>query len=407
MWFGRSRVQDRAGDSDERGVIDDPTDRSAATRADESAPTPTRPRSTRAGSTRRCWRRPTSAPGDPAAFDNDRAIDALARRDRPRPERSRRNRQLDDIAQIRRLHDMRIEAEHRARRALPKPGARRRFQYALTAEAAALRLIGFAFVRSVRAVYGGTADRVAPTQIPTTRSRAFEELLDELGVDPHDDPLRAASEFLTTHEGATVDAAPTPAPPARSSSTRPRDRAAAPEPDGDPRTGARGPEPMVATAPEVEPPSPKSSPSPTSRSRSEHIVESVDIDRRSRRSCWPRRPSTTCRRLPKSPNASTEPDAPAVASQRRLAARRSRTAPRRSPTTPTRPRSRSSRTHRGCPRPNSRRPTRPRSARPTTTWSTVGSTPRPAPSACTPRSTGPRPSSWRCWRARPTSSRPS
>src|SRR5271154_4990265 len=38
MWFGRSRVQDRAGDTDERGVIDDPSAHSPATRDADAAP---------------------------------------------------------------------------------------------------------------------------------------------------------------------------------------------------------------------------------------------------------------------------------------------------------------------------------------------------------------------------------
>ncbi len=50
---------------------------------------------------------------------------------------------------------MRVDAEQRSRRPLPKPGARRRFQYALTAETAALRMIGFGSFEAFSAEYGG------------------------------------------------------------------------------------------------------------------------------------------------------------------------------------------------------------------------------------------------------------
>ena len=140
---------------------------------------------------------------DPAAFDNGRAIDALrAATTAAGTQPSQPT--LDDIAQIRRLHETRLEAEHRARRPLPKPGARRKFQYALTAETAALRLIGFGSYEAFSAVYGAADDAAAPTRNPTRRSRASRSCSTELGVDPHGDPLRAASEFLTTHESARL-----------------------------------------------------------------------------------------------------------------------------------------------------------------------------------------------------------
>src|ERR1700676_1911076 len=40
MWFGRSRVQDRAADSDERGVTDDASTRPSPTRPNDSGPDP-------------------------------------------------------------------------------------------------------------------------------------------------------------------------------------------------------------------------------------------------------------------------------------------------------------------------------------------------------------------------------
>jgi len=211
MWFGRSRVQDRTADSDERGVTDDASTRPSSTRPDDPAPDPD------VASEHAGWV-DDHVLSTPAANDNGRAIDALraattaAEAQVPQPT-------LDDIAQIHRLHEMRLDAEQRSRRALAKPGARRRFQYALTAETAALRMIGFGSFDAFSAVYGSvTSADAADAESGETIAR-IQELLTELGVDPHGDPLRAASEFLTTHEGtgrertATPDAIERPASP--------------------------------------------------------------------------------------------------------------------------------------------------------------------------------------------------
>ena len=88
----------------------------------------------------------------------------------------------------------------------PKPGARRRFQYALDRRGRRVAHDRLRVVRSVRRGVRQHRERERARQRSRTRrSRAFSELLTELGVDPHGDPLRAASEFLTTHEGTTAD----------------------------------------------------------------------------------------------------------------------------------------------------------------------------------------------------------
>ena len=270
MWFGRSRVQDRAGDSDTRGVTDDPTARSATTRDDESAPDADAAAEHSGWVDEKVLSAAASAPDDATVFDNDRAIDALRAATTAAGTQTSQP-TLDDIAQIHRLHDMRLEAEHRARRPLPKPGARRRFQYALTAETAALRLIGFGSYEAFSAVYGGATTTNGSDVDSTETIARIQELLDELGVDPHGDPLRAASEFLTTHETATVDAAPMPAPPAWFEQHATAERAATPEPEPtlEPEP-APEPEPVVATEPEAEPEA-------EVEVEVEHIVESVDI----------------------------------------------------------------------------------------------------------------------------------
>jgi len=205
-WFGRSRVQDRAGDSDERGVMDDPM-----AGRDDSTPNDDVP-SRHSGwvdekvlaSAQSASARPASNGSDPVAGDNDHAIDALRAATSAAGERTEQP-SIDDIAQVRRLHEMRVDAEHRSRRALIKPGARRKFQYALTAETAALRMIGFGSFEAFSAVYGAapSADN-GETESVETIAR-IQELLTELGVDPHGDPLRAASDFLTAHERVTSD----------------------------------------------------------------------------------------------------------------------------------------------------------------------------------------------------------
>jgi len=258
MWFGRSRVQDRAADSEERGVTDDhPSTRPSPSRSNDSAPDPD------VASEHSGWVDDTVL-STPAANDNGRAIDALraattAAGQAPQPT-------LDDITQIHRLHEMRVDAEQRSRRALAKPGARRRFQYALTAETAALRMIGFGSFEAFNAAYGTVtgADNTDPASGETIAR--IQELLTELGVDPHGDPLQAASEFLTTHEGTGRDHIPTP--DAREGPAA-VETAPAPEPETTfESTSAPRPEPARA-----------SNPTPTVETASslEHAVEHLDI----------------------------------------------------------------------------------------------------------------------------------
>ncbi|MGO9873027.1 MAG: hypothetical protein ACLPVY_04435 [Acidimicrobiia bacterium] len=190
-------------DSDERGVNYDPSARPSSPRPDDSAPDPD------VASEHSGWV-DDKVLSSAVPNDNGRAIDALraattaAEAHVPQPT-------LDDIAQVHRLHDMRVDAEQRSRRPVPKPGARRRFQYALTAETAALRMIGFGSFEAFSAVYGGGTSADNPDAESGETIARIQELLTELGVDPGGDPLRAASEFLTTHEGGTPDLTKMPA----------------------------------------------------------------------------------------------------------------------------------------------------------------------------------------------------
>ena len=188
MWFGRSRVQDRAGDSDERGAMDDPT----AARNDSTAGLSTgRAATLDGGSTSSVLARPIALgacrlrrPRPRRDARQRRAIDALraattaAGESRAAVAR-RRSRRFD------RLHDMRLEAEHRSRRALAASrarGASCRTRSLRRPPRCACRL---RFVRSVRRGLRRRPHRSdASAESATRRSRAFSELLTELGVDP-------------------------------------------------------------------------------------------------------------------------------------------------------------------------------------------------------------------------------
>jgi chromosome segregation ATPase len=111
---------------------------------------------------------------------------------------------LAQITEVRRLHEATIEAARHPRRFGSKASARRRLENAIARRTAALHEIGFSSFESFSDVYGPTLtlDRTEP-EADETIARICE-LLIELGVNPTADPLRAASEFLTTHESELV-----------------------------------------------------------------------------------------------------------------------------------------------------------------------------------------------------------
>ena len=110
-WFGRSRVQDRTGDSDERGAMDDP----AARRNDPDPRNDLTPQ--RAGwvdekvvAAEGSSARAASNGRDSMEPDHGRAIDALRAATTAAGDGAVQP-SIDDIAQIRRLHEMRLDAE--------------------------------------------------------------------------------------------------------------------------------------------------------------------------------------------------------------------------------------------------------------------------------------------------------
>ena len=174
MWFGRSRVQERAGDSDERSVTEPPVTGVGqpvpVNEADADQPAPNDDRT-----------HPTSA------IDALRAATSAAEWNASVPS-------PDAVSQIGRLHEMTLAAERRARRKLTTPGARRGVAgHARAVEAAALAMHGFTSYEGFAAIYEPprSADETA-SESEATIAR-IRELLTELGVDPLDDPLEAAA----------------------------------------------------------------------------------------------------------------------------------------------------------------------------------------------------------------------
>ena len=200
IWFGRSRVQERPGDSDERSV----TDKGSSARlegpgsTDSPMPmdqTPTPPMANPPAVP------PTNTPKSNAP--TTRAIDALraatdaagSQLAQPSP---------DEVAQIGRLHEAVKTAERRARRTFATPGARRKLQYAIAAENAALQLHGFSTYEAFAAHY-----EPPPGDDETDETIArIRVLLTELGVDPQDDPVQAASVFSQRTKTRTLPKLP-------------------------------------------------------------------------------------------------------------------------------------------------------------------------------------------------------
>jgi predicted nucleic acid-binding Zn-ribbon protein len=224
IWFGRGRLQDRAEDSDDNSVTDDSSNDRASSERPSSEPIGADPATGDAdaapatptpifGTNRDARSLAAAADALHADRESDRAISAL----RAATTAAGTQPTLAQITEVRRLHEMTIEAARRPRRFGSKASARRHLENAIAARAAALHQIGFDSFEAFSEVYGPTLtlDRAEP-ETDETIARICE-LLIELGVNPTADPLRAASEFLTAHESelgeppATQTQTPAPA----------------------------------------------------------------------------------------------------------------------------------------------------------------------------------------------------
>ena len=202
MWFGRSHVQDRAEDSDERAMS---TRSPAATHGSNAPDRPTEPS--------------PDGPSDAgyavdAVHQSDTTSESQLSTDDPTTTEPKNVDQMNDdvaltntpvegtavdaIEHVRRLHEATLETARHSRNLLSKQRARRKLHDALTEEADALHRLGFDSFGAFAAVHGAapvTGDAESDETIVRIRA-----LLTELGVDSSGDPLQAASEFLTTHE---------------------------------------------------------------------------------------------------------------------------------------------------------------------------------------------------------------
>jgi len=212
--FGRSRVQERAEDSDDTSVADDAPNAeqlgTTGTESEDAAPAGASP----AYATNQDVRSlAAAADAMRAERESDAAINAL----RAATTAAGVQPTLAQITEVRRLHEATIEAAGHQRRLGSKAGARRRLESAIAARTAALNEIGFSSFEDFTSVYGPTLslDHSEP-EADETIARICE-LLIELGVNPTADPLRAASEFLTAHEAELPlpeAASPSVVPPA-------------------------------------------------------------------------------------------------------------------------------------------------------------------------------------------------
>ena len=107
--------------------------------------------------------------------------------------------------EICRLHEATVDAEQRAGRVLASPKSRRRLHDAVTEESDALHMLGFSTFDEFATAYAALPTvEVRPDDSAETIAR-IAEILSEIGIDPSADPLEAAREFLSTHEDDVFD----------------------------------------------------------------------------------------------------------------------------------------------------------------------------------------------------------
>ena len=299
IWFGRSRVQERVGDTDERNVTERPSARMDEPPATGGTPAPRDDRATDVdkGPAIDALRAATNAAGSDAPRPNAPSFNASSNSpfDAPVPNTPNTNAPVpspDAVSEIGRLHEMTLAAERRAKRLLGTPGARRKLQNARVAEAMSLQMHGFASYEAFAAIY--EPERLAASLGDDSEMGSEETiarirvLLTELGVDPLDDPLQAASVFLTAHEGEIPAPSAARCRTAGSGTAGRRDSVAEPalaEPlVAEPLVA----EPLVAEVPVVEPvvaEVPVAEPAvaeplvaePAEAPMADHVVEHLDI----------------------------------------------------------------------------------------------------------------------------------
>ena len=223
MRFGRSRVQDRARDSDVETVIDDPSaeteptadfargpgDAFAHVDAVQDAPpfepahfvdshTITNAEGARTHEAEAAEASAASAADDDA--DDSEAIDALREATSAADTRTLEV-SPEHVVEIYRLHAVTVEAERRAGRILATPSARRRLHDAVTEESDALHMLGFESFDEFAVAHSAAPAVAEHDENDNAETIArIAEILAEIGIDPSGDPLTAAREFLATHE---------------------------------------------------------------------------------------------------------------------------------------------------------------------------------------------------------------
>ncbi len=152
-----------------------------------------------------------SSPARPGAPTSPDALDAL--RDATSAawatSATAANTNSDAAAEIVELHERVLDAERRANRVFSRGNARREHHDALVAEADALNKLGYQTYDQFAAATNAPATPAAPPRpaapsVPTSSaSEAVDRirvLLGHLGVEPGDDPLNTAKQFLSNVE---------------------------------------------------------------------------------------------------------------------------------------------------------------------------------------------------------------
>jgi predicted nucleic acid-binding Zn-ribbon protein len=214
MRFGRSRVQDRARNSDVETVIDEPSAEIDPSRQLDRTQTHA------FGSVDASEDAP---PYEPSLFVDSHKIteeegSGVTQIDASEPDAIDQLRAATDTADARahdltaetaaeicRLHEATVDAEQRAGRVISTPRARRRLHDAVTEESDALHMLGFASFDEFATAYAAMPTVEERREDNAETIARIAEILSEIGIDPSADPLEAAREFLAMHEDEMLD----------------------------------------------------------------------------------------------------------------------------------------------------------------------------------------------------------